>query len=353
MATYSSNSYLTAYGSEMTANAEYIFNYFSARGWSVNAISAMLGNMQRESTINPGIWQDLIYGNLAGGFGIVQWTPATNLILWANQRGLTPGDLDTQCQKIMHEFSNGGQWIPTTDYPESFSQFSTSNKTVEYLTYAFLKNYERAGVEQAAQRVEFANHWFAHFSGATNFTPRLNSDGMGGKFYWYSSNPFYISGYGLPNCTCYAWGRFWEISDPTGQGENVPHLPTGDANTWFANVSGYETGQTPKLGAIICFGGGDPGHVAIVEEIRDGGVIVTSNSAWGGQYFYLQTLTPDANGKYHSQGSTVMYESQGFIYNPFVVPIPPHPPTPPTDWSKLRKFPWPVAWRHWRNFKRF
>ena len=46
------------------------------------------------------------------------------------------------------------------------------------------------------------------------FNPRLNLNGMLNNFYWYSDNPFYQSNYGLPNCTCYAYGRFWEISDP-------------------------------------------------------------------------------------------------------------------------------------------
>lgn len=48
------------------------------------------------------------------------------------------------------------------------------------------------------------------------FTPRLNDNGILNNFHWYSENPFYQAGYGMPNCTCYAWGRFWEIGDPNG-----------------------------------------------------------------------------------------------------------------------------------------
>lgn len=29
----------------------------------------------------------------------------------------------------------------------------------------------------------------------------------------------------------------------------------------------------------------------------------------------------------------------------------PEPPTPPAEGDKKRKFPWPVAWAHWDNFK--
>ena len=183
------------------------------------------------------------------------------------------------------------------------------------------------------------------------YTPRLNSDGILNNPKWYSQNPFYTNGYGLPNCTCYAWGRFWEISDPNNQGINTPLLSHGDADQWWAYTQdGYERGQTPKLGATICFAeshGYGTGHVATVEEINtDTGVIVTSNSDWQGRYFYLETLTPDSNGKYHHQGSIYLYESQGFIYNPWA-----EQPEPEIE-KRKQKFPWPTAWNSWSGFNR-
>lgn len=62
-----------------------------------------------------------------------------------------------------------------------------------------------------------------------SYTPRLTDAGIVNNFHWYSQNPFYIAGYGMPNCTCYAWGRFWEIGDVNSTGEHKPNeLPTGD-----------------------------------------------------------------------------------------------------------------------------
>ena len=90
-----------------------------------------------------------------------------------------------------------------------------------------------------------------------SFVPRLNDNGILNNPKWYSDNPFYQSGYGMPNCTCYAWGRFWEIGDPANDGSNKPvNLPTGDGGQWWSSAvsSGYyETGQQPKLGAVACF----------------------------------------------------------------------------------------------------
>lgn len=146
------------------------------------------------------------------------------------------------------------------------------------------------------------------------FVPRLTSDGMQGSKYWYSNqNPFYPAGYGLPNCTCYAWGRFWEISDV------LPHLPTSDAGQWWYDVSNYEVGQTPQLGAVACWDNpAGAGHVAIVEEIHEDGSITLSNSAWQSTYFYL------TRGGYPNWGGPSGYIFQGFIYNP-EQPIPPTP----------------------------
>ena len=107
---------------------------------------------------------------------------------------------------------------------------------------------------------------------------------------------------------------------------------------WWANVDTtvYQVGQTPQLGAVICFedtSGGD-GHVAIVEQINNGGEsIVTSNSAWGGTYFYTQTLYRSNNYCWGGDNDD-RYQTQGFIYNPFGGDTP-----TPTGRSKS-KFPW-------------
>ena len=150
----------------------------------------------------------------------------------------------------------------------------------------------------------------------TPFTPRLTSEGMQGNPYWYSRNPFYLAGYGLPNCTAYAWGRWFEESDTDHNYTPVPTLSTGNAEDWYGYVQdGYERGQTPKLGAVACWADGPfsgDGHVAIVEQIDpDTGVITCSNSAYGGEYFYLTHLSPP------DYLPAAGYVFQGFIYNPY------------------------------------
>lgn len=53
MAWISKNDYLSM--EEMENNAKEFHRYFIAQGWTPNAIAGMLGNVQTESFINPGI----------------------------------------------------------------------------------------------------------------------------------------------------------------------------------------------------------------------------------------------------------------------------------------------------------
>ena len=174
--TYSGNRYLKQ--TEMTANARYITDYLLARGWSINAICGMLGNMQTESGINPGIWQNLDEGNTSLGFGLVQWTPATKYLNWCYERDLEPGAMDSNLERILWEVENSQQWIATSDYPMSFVEFTTSEESVDTLAAAFLYNYERAGAPKLWKRQEQARTWYSILSGLEPTTPSKDKSKM-------------------------------------------------------------------------------------------------------------------------------------------------------------------------------
>ena len=117
------------------------------------------------------------------------------------------------------------------------------------------------------------------------YVPRLTAPSESSKYYT-TDNPFYKSGYGMPNCTCYAWGRAYELLG------KKPNLCEGNADSWYSyNKSGsyYPYGQEPKLGAIACWSGQ---HVAVVEKIN-GNTLTLSHSSWGGPYF--ETITVNKN----------------------------------------------------------
>ncbi len=123
---------------------------------------------------------------------------------------------------------------------------------------------------------------------AGSFTARLTAPAKSNSYYYSNINVFYKYGYGMPNCTCYAYGRAYEIL------KTEPKLCIYDANQWFdynKKYGYYSYGQTPKLGAIACwkYKNYDSGHVAVVEKITDD-TVYYSNSAWSGESFYVDSL---------------------------------------------------------------
>ena len=142
---------------------------------------------------------------------------------------------------------------------------------------------------------------------AASFSPRLSAPSSSNKYYYSNLNVFYKYGYGMPNCTAYAYGRAYEILG------SEPKLSWNNAEQWYDyNKSNgyYKYGQTPKVGAIACWsynGGG--GHVAVVEKVENG-QITFSNSAWSGKNFYLSyASTSDKNA-----GGNSWWNFQGYIY---------------------------------------
>ena len=150
------------------------------------------------------------------------------------------------------------------------------------------------------------------------FIPRLSDAGIRGNPYWYSDNPFYQSGYGLPNCTCYVYGRWYELL-----GTKPTMLPLGNAGTWYRNApASLQKGQVPELGAIACWY--DPygyydGHVAVVEQIYSSTHILTSNSGYGGTFFYTED-NYQSNNWIGNSISHRPYSFAGFIYLPGSTP---------------------------------
>lgn len=145
---------------EMQNNAYLFYSVMYGYGFDFKSICAMLGNIQRESGINPGLWQSLKV-NPKMGYGLVQWTPSTNYTDWAKSHGYSIDDGNYQCKWIA-ELSDSKQWIKTQAYPLTWKEFAnnTKKKSLDYLTMAFLKNFERAGVEKADERKKYAKQWY-------------------------------------------------------------------------------------------------------------------------------------------------------------------------------------------------
>lgn len=162
------NRYLTE--TEMQNNAFVQFSDLTAKGWGLNAIAGLLGNEETESTINPGVWQNLSAGSTSLGYGLVQWTPSSNITSWLTQNGYALDDGFAQDIAIDIPIP-AGQWIATSEYPISFLEFKKGEHSPEDCASIWLKNFERAGVEVEQERRQQARKWYEYLKTATPITP--------------------------------------------------------------------------------------------------------------------------------------------------------------------------------------
>lgn len=149
---------------EMLNNAQLIGNYLIGKGWSKNAICGVLGNMQYESTMNPTLWESFQVGDTSVGFGLVQWTPASKIINWCTENGKDYNNPYDQLDRLIWEVTNGDQWIATTTYNISFSDFIKSNDSPYNLAMTFINNYERPLNPNQPERGKAAEYYFNQLS---------------------------------------------------------------------------------------------------------------------------------------------------------------------------------------------
>lgn len=150
------NRYLTR--AEQDNNAVKFYYTMSRLGASYNAILGMLANIEHESTINPGIWENLDAFN--GGYGLVQWTPYTKYSQWAGQGWRDNGQ--KECERIWYEAENNEQWFDnpvalqygyTVVPPVTLMQFMTSTENPKVLADYWLLYYEHPDESYISGRI--------------------------------------------------------------------------------------------------------------------------------------------------------------------------------------------------------
>lgn len=169
---------------DMNYNAKLVYSYLIAKGFTENAIFAILGNMWRESTVNPACWESGDVGNEKAGYGLCQWTPATKLFNWLSENGFsdrTNGDY--QLEMLVND---AGQWgnskdphAPSVSPPFAWSDFFTSNLDIETLTRYFMYYWERPAYDESVnvinERIAHALEFAKLLSGYTPPHPPLEN----------------------------------------------------------------------------------------------------------------------------------------------------------------------------------
>lgn len=136
MATWvSSNAPLSQ--SQMENNAEIIVELLTAKGVNERTIAAILGNMQAESTINPGRHE-----TGGQGYGLIQWTPQSVLIDHAEKIGLTDYENGSvQVETLLSELGGtNNDWYTTAAFIQPYYASGATADMIGITADEFLKN---------------------------------------------------------------------------------------------------------------------------------------------------------------------------------------------------------------------
>lgn len=160
-------------------NAWYVKRSLQAKGFSLNAICGICGNMQAESGINPGVyegWKLRAWPSVNFGVGLTQWTPSFKLCNWAKDNGdLHIYDIETQCKYINWQADNNQQYSRTAHVPSSwgvvdvhtFREFKVSTAPPYDLGANFFWYYEKPSDSptSAKARGNNAKYFYQLFTG--------------------------------------------------------------------------------------------------------------------------------------------------------------------------------------------
>lgn len=170
---YAATSALTT--NQMNTNATYIFNYLRNGGFTKNAACAVLGEMQAESGINPGIWE--VSNTTSKGYGLIQWTPATKFLQWAYNVGAISAATYTTVNNLAQSnpkslmdieltflswdcgvrgnFSATGGW--------TFNSFKNSTNSASSLAIVLGQHYVLSQSGDYSKGAAYATNWYNHF----------------------------------------------------------------------------------------------------------------------------------------------------------------------------------------------
>lgn len=193
----SDSEYFDDYGDKQKNNAACIFSYFYFKGWTLNAIAGLCGNIMEESRFNPALLeQHVSYPREALGTGLVQWTPVKRdgselnpLHLVFNALGYSWDDYSNgtyQCDAInaefeqstgIHDYGIEPQWytsLAPAQYRMSWSDYIKSKQDPGYLASVWEACYERPASVHP-ERQEYAKKWYEYLSTVDPIFPGQNT----------------------------------------------------------------------------------------------------------------------------------------------------------------------------------
>ena len=235
-------------------NAQAVWTYLKGKGLSDEAVSGVMGNMERESNFDPALIEK---GYPYQGHGLIQWSYGRkdNLLKQATLKGVSWTDLNFQLNFLWEESLSPESYYGKQLQREGFYE----NKSPSRCAYLFHKIVERSSDSYQSilnTRCKSAKKWYDKLKGTYKLTDSTGcaTGSIGNTDAWLTKNPYAQAGlYG--QCSWFAWGRFYEIYgfSPgfTGNGYSCV------AQLLATHPDKFEFSLIPKVGAV---GSSDVAH---------------------------------------------------------------------------------------------
>ncbi|MCR0531826.1 phage tail tip lysozyme [[Clostridium] innocuum] len=241
-------------------NAQAVWTYLKGKGLSDEAVSGVMGNMERESNFDPALIEK---GYPYQGHGLIQWSYGRkdNLLKQAALKGVSWTDLNFQLNFLWEESLSPESYYGKQLQREGFYE----NKSPSRCAYLFHKIVERSSDSYQSilnTRCKSAEKWYEKLKGTYKLTDSTGcasgsikgDPNFANTDAWVTKNPYAQAGlYG--QCTWFAWGRFYEIYgfSPgfTGNGYSCV------AQLLATHPDKFEFSLMPKVGAV---GSSDVAH---------------------------------------------------------------------------------------------
>ena len=195
---------------------------------NLNVIAAICGNFYQESTVNPGIWENLTVGD--PGYGLGQWTDnppvvmrRTALFNWLSANNYAQDSGQGQLEFLIYE----DLWIPSLIQQSAYSTMSdflaSTSTNLSDLTQEWMFHWE--GIND--------NSFSTRYSAAASFYSTFLSDN-GTRDPWYTGNR-YLSWAETVNNALLIKDFFLGSSPtpPTPPGPIPPHTRRKGLPPWF------------------------------------------------------------------------------------------------------------------------
>ena len=255
-----------SYTNEQKHNATKIYNVLKALNWELEPISAVLGNIQIESWLNPADATPTIGNTLAGignttasqhpdnAYGLLQWKgrgetdPDNNqLVGYAMRHGYEWYDGDIQMERLTWEFQSNKKFHAQTvdGVYYTFASFASSTGSVDALTKAWMVCYEGT-YSSLSYRQENAEYWYNYFSeepGPTPVTGWIGGDTFSQLATAYDPD---ITGQDIPysELDCYGFvQKVWRDIDVVTATDTLCNPASNHSGTntlWRMNMSPYQ-----------------------------------------------------------------------------------------------------------------